>query len=66
MNDKIKILIDGRLLSDKPTGISRYTIELINSYNTRYGKENVSILLNNDVNLFTENNKISNGKRLHS
>ena len=58
MHDKLKILIDGRLLSNKPTGISRYTIELINSYNTRYGKENVSILLNKDVNLFTENNRI--------
>lgn len=40
----MRILIDGRLLSNKPTGISRYTRELINSYEERYGKENVWVI----------------------
>jgi glycosyltransferase involved in cell wall biosynthesis len=51
------ILIDGRLLSSKPTGISRYTIELIKSYNNSYGYENVNILLNNDIQLDLKNKK---------
>ena len=51
------ILIDGRLLSNKPTGISRYTIELINSYNLRFGIDNVSVLLNTESN-FGFNNEI--------
>ena len=54
----MKILIDGRLLANKPTGISRYTIELINSYNTKYGIENVIILLNKEISLNTTNKKI--------
>lgn len=44
----MKVLIDGRLIADKPTGISRYSIELIKAYNTRYGKENVVVLANFD------------------
>ena len=44
--DSLKILIDGRLLSSKPTGISRVTIELIKSYETHYGKENVNVICN--------------------
>jgi glycosyltransferase involved in cell wall biosynthesis len=51
------ILVDGRLLSSKPTGISRYTIELIKSYNNSYGFENVSVLLNNDIQLDLKNKK---------
>lgn len=54
----MKILIDGRLLANKPTGISRYTIELINSYNIKYGIENVTILLNKEISLNTTNKKI--------
>lgn len=42
----MKILIDGRLLSSKPTGISRVTLELIKSYETNYGKENVNVICN--------------------
>ena len=42
----MKILIDGRLLSSKPTGISRVTLELIKSYDTYYGKENVNVICN--------------------
>jgi glycosyltransferase involved in cell wall biosynthesis len=41
----MKVLIDGRLLSNKPTGISRYTLELIKVYNKRYGSENVCIII---------------------
>lgn len=44
--DNMKILIDGRLLSTKPTGISRVTLELIKSYETYYGKENVNVICN--------------------
>lgn len=44
--DNMKILIDGRLLSSKPTGISRVTLELIKSYETHYGKENVNVICN--------------------
>jgi glycosyltransferase involved in cell wall biosynthesis len=51
----MKILIDGRLISIKPTGISRYTLELIKSYNCKYGPENVTILLNNKLNFLNEN-----------
>lgn len=47
--DNMKILIDGRLLSINPTGISRYTIELISSYEEKYGKENVSVICNSNI-----------------
>lgn len=40
----MKVLIDGRLLAKKPTGISRYTEELIASYRKRYGMDNVYVL----------------------
>ena len=43
---KRKILIDGRLISSRPTGISRYCLELIKSYNIEYGEENVFVLSN--------------------
>lgn len=43
---KTKILIDGRLLSNQNTGISRYTKELIKSYEKEYGKANVKIIIN--------------------
>lgn len=39
-----KILIDGRLLSNKPTGISRYTGEIIQALTAYYGRENVFVL----------------------
>jgi glycosyltransferase involved in cell wall biosynthesis len=41
-----KILIDGRLLSDIPTGISRYSRELIRMYQNQFGYENVLVLVN--------------------
>lgn len=41
-----RILIDGRLLSDKPTGISRYTKEVIQAFITRYTRDNVFVLVN--------------------
>ena len=28
----MKILLDGRLLSERPTGISRYSVEMIKMY----------------------------------
>lgn len=42
-----RILIDGRLLSNKPTGISRYTREVIQALITRYTRDNVFVLVNN-------------------
>ncbi|NEW83734.1 MAG: glycosyltransferase family 4 protein [Mariniphaga sp.] len=54
-----KILIDGRLLSDKPTGISRYTKEVIKALIDNYKRENVFVLVdkgytnNYDYNIIT-------------
>lgn len=43
-----RILIDGRLLSDKPTGITRYTREVIQALITRYTRDNVFVLVNHE------------------
>ncbi|HEY5591048.1 MAG TPA: glycosyltransferase family 1 protein [Paludibacter sp.] len=40
-----KILIDGRLLSDKPTGISRYSKEVIQALIEHYGGDNIVVLV---------------------
>jgi glycosyltransferase involved in cell wall biosynthesis len=40
-----KILIDGRLLSNNPTGISRYTNEVIHALIGHFGQENISVLV---------------------
>ena len=45
-HQKDKIIVDGRLLSNKPTGISRYTKELIYGLSEHFGKENVWIVVN--------------------
>ncbi|MGL5962801.1 MAG: glycosyltransferase family 4 protein [Fusobacteriaceae bacterium] len=45
----MKILLDGRLISDKPTGISRYSIEMIKIYQNYYGYENVEVIINEDL-----------------
>ena len=42
----MKILIDGRLISDKETGISRYSEELLKIYIDIYGKENITLIVN--------------------
>ncbi len=47
----MKILVDGRLISKNPTGISRYSLELIESYIEKYGENNLTVLLNNDVDI---------------
>jgi glycosyltransferase involved in cell wall biosynthesis len=39
-----KILIDGRLLSNKPTGISRYTNEIIHAFTEHFGQERIYVL----------------------
>jgi len=39
-----KILIDGRLLSGKPTGISRYTKEVIHALIAHFGQENICVI----------------------
>lgn len=41
----MKILIDGRLLSDKETGISRYTENLINIYIYLFGRKNIILII---------------------
>jgi glycosyltransferase involved in cell wall biosynthesis len=40
-----KIIIDGRLLSNKPTGISRYTKEVIQALIEHYNRANVFVLV---------------------
>ena len=40
-----QILIDGRLLSDNPTGISRYTREIIKALSVGYGQANIAVLV---------------------
>lgn len=52
----MEILLDGRLISNKPTGISRYSLEVIKIYQKKYGAENVSVLVNNhyDNSFFNE------------
>lgn len=42
----MKILLDGRLISNNPTGISRYSYEIIQMYQNKYGYENVEVILN--------------------
>lgn len=44
----MKILLDGRLISDKPTGISRYSRELVKIYQNNYG-QNVEVIINEDL-----------------
>ena len=41
----MKILIDGRLLSNKETGISRYTENLIDIYVELFGKKNIILII---------------------
>ena len=43
----MKILLDGRLLSERPTGISRYSVEMIKMYQRKFGYNNVYVLINN-------------------
>jgi glycosyltransferase involved in cell wall biosynthesis len=49
-----KILIDGRLLADQPTGISRYTKEIIQALSEKYGRENIRILVSTEFNHLKE------------
>lgn len=43
----MKVLLDGRLISNKPTGISRYSYEMIKIYQKKFGYDKVFVLLNN-------------------
>lgn len=45
----MKILIDGRLLENKPTGISRYSEEIIKMYIKKFGYENITVLVNQNL-----------------
>jgi glycosyltransferase involved in cell wall biosynthesis len=47
MNLKGKILVDGRLLSNNPTGISRYCVKMIEVIAKQYGEEELVVLVNN-------------------
>jgi len=40
-----KVLIDARLLSNKPTGISRYTKEIVHALTSHFGYDNVLVLV---------------------
>jgi|GEM_PF-787241 len=44
-----QILIDGRRLSDHPTGISRYTREIIQALSEKYGRASISVLVNENL-----------------
>ncbi|MEI7423464.1 MAG: glycosyltransferase family 1 protein [Prolixibacteraceae bacterium] len=44
-----RILIDGRLLTDNPTGISRYTREIIQALSEKYGKDNITVLVSKNL-----------------
>jgi glycosyltransferase involved in cell wall biosynthesis len=41
----LKILIDGRLIADKETGISRYSEELLKIYKELFGAENITLIV---------------------
>ncbi|MGL6168629.1 MAG: glycosyltransferase family 4 protein [Fusobacteriaceae bacterium] len=45
----MKILLDGRLISNKPTGISRYSREMVKIYQNYYGYENIEVIVNEDL-----------------
>ncbi|MGL5965533.1 MAG: glycosyltransferase family 4 protein [Fusobacteriaceae bacterium] len=45
----MKILLDGRLISNKPTGISRYSREMVKIYQNYYGYENVQVIVNEEL-----------------
>ncbi|MFT5294824.1 MAG: glycosyltransferase involved in cell wall biosynthesis [Colwellia sp.] len=47
MNLKGKILVDGRLLSNNPTGISRYCVKMIEVIAKQYGEKELVVLVNN-------------------
>lgn len=51
----MKILIDGRSITPQISGISRYTYELIKGYIHAYGKENVYVILNTQIENFQYN-----------
>lgn len=40
-----KIIVDGRLLSNSPTGISRYSVEVINSLIAYYGYNDILVIV---------------------
>ena len=47
-----KILIDGRSITRKTSGIGRYTDELIKGYLKHYGYDNITVILNEDISNF--------------
>ncbi|MEG0069040.1 glycosyltransferase family 4 protein [Cetobacterium sp.] len=45
----MKILLDGRLISNKPTGISRYSREVVKIYQDYFGYDNVTVIINEEL-----------------
>lgn len=45
----MKVLIDGRSITPKTSGIGRYSYELIKGYVREYGKSSVKVILNNEI-----------------
>jgi len=45
----MKILLDGRLISEEKTGISIYSEEILNIYISLFGKENIALIINSDL-----------------
>jgi glycosyltransferase involved in cell wall biosynthesis len=53
-----KIVIDGRLLSDHPTGISRYSHQLIQAFIKKFGNEKVYVIVNQEYSCLEDYNFI--------
>ncbi|MBC2852329.1 glycosyltransferase family 1 protein [Cetobacterium sp. 2G large] len=51
----MKILLDGRLISNKPTGISRYSREIIKIYQDYFGYDNIMVIVNENLDSKTFN-----------
>ena len=48
-SEYMKILIDGRLISDNETGISRYSEKLLEIYKEIFGTENIILIVNKNL-----------------
>lgn len=46
----MKVLLDGRLIDNNATGISRYSLEIIKIYQEIYGYDNVFVIVNTELN----------------
>jgi glycosyltransferase involved in cell wall biosynthesis len=59
----MKVIIDGRSISKRTTGISRYTYELIKGYVRKYGYESITVILKEEIDDFQYNYILCNYNR---